>query len=533
MNSDLFSTVRDITHIPVTPANTVNEAGGAAYELAPKEQLAQYVCTGTLNQCFYTTADAQLDKVIELCEQVEPEFIAKAALYARENGHMKDMPALLLGILSKKDTKLFTICFDRIINNAKMLRNFCQVIRSGVLGRKSFGYRPKKLIQQWLQGRAPGQLLRDSVGNKPTLGDIIKMVHPKPVDSAQDAMFKFLIGKPFDKELLSSATKEYMECLEGGPVTNNMLENIDHRLLTNLELSVDDWRVLALNAGWTAQRMNINSYTKNGIFNGDLGRFTAQELAKGLSSPERIQRSRCFPYQLLNAYKNLNEEVPSVIEDALQSAMEVSTRNVPSLDVEGVAVCVDTSGSMSTPITGYRSGSTSTATCVDVAALIASVYLRANPDNCTIIPFDTEVRDVRLNPRDSVMTNSTKLAELGGGGTDVSSAVRHLNNAGHVGDLVVIVSDNESWFESERRYWGSGTSTMQEWAQYKARNPDAKLVCVDIQPYGSSQAPTQDDILNIGGFSDSVFSIISLFMNKRVSGSWTDIIERSKLMCIS
>ncbi len=533
MNRDLFSTIRDVTHVPVTPTNTTNEAGGVAYELAPKEQLAQYVCTGTLNQCFYTTAEAQLDKVIELCEQVEPEFIAKAALYARENGYMKDMPALLLGILSKKDTKLFSSCFHRIINNAKMLRNFCQVIRSGVLGRKSFGYRPKKLIQTWLQGRGPEQLLRDSVGNKPTLGDIIKMVHPKPLNDAQDAMFRYLIGKPFDKGALPNVVRDYLGCADGGPVTSEMLECLDHRLLTNLELSVDDWRVLALNAGWTAQRMNINSYTKHGVFDGDLGRFTAHELAKSLSDPGKIHKSRCFPYQLLNAYKNLNSEVPSVIEDALQSAMEVATKNVPSFDVGGIAVCVDTSASMDSPITGHRSGSTSTATCVDVAALVASVFLRANPDNCTVVPFDTEVRDVRLNPRDSVMTNSTKLAELGGGGTDVSSAVRHLNNAGHVGDLVVIVSDNESWFESERRYWSSGTSTMQEWVQYKVRNPDAKLVCVDIQPYGSSQAPTQDDILNIGGFSDSVFSVISLFANRRVSGSWTDIIERSKLMCIS
>jgi 60 kDa SS-A/Ro ribonucleoprotein len=42
---------------------------------------------------------------------------------------------------------------------------------------------------------------------------------------------------------------------------------------------------------------------------------------------------------------------------------------------------------------------------------------------------------------------------------------------------------------------------------------DQKLVCIDIQPYGSSQAPERDDILNIGGFSDAVFNVVSSFLS--------------------
>ena len=40
-----------------------------------------------------------------------------------------------------------------------------------------------------------------------------------------------------------------------------------------------------------------------------------------------------------------------------------------------------------------------------------------------------------------------------------------------------------------------------------------KLVCIDIQPYGSTQAPERDDILNIGGFSDAVFNVVSSFLS--------------------
>ena len=31
-----------------------------------------------------------------------------------------------------------------------------------------------------------------------------------------------------------------------------------------------------------------------------------------------------------------------------------------------------------------------------------------------------------------------------------------------------------------------------------------KLVCINLQPYGSTQAPERSDILNVGGFSDAV-----------------------------
>jgi 60 kDa SS-A/Ro ribonucleoprotein len=39
-----------------------------------------------------------------------------------------------------------------------------------------------------------------------------------------------------------------------------------------------------------------------------------------------------------------------------------------------------------------------------------------------------------------------------------------------------------------------------------------KLVCIDLQPYTTTQAPERSDILNVGGFSDAVFSIVASFL---------------------
>ena len=73
-----------------------NDAGAPAYALPAKHALAQYAVTGCFNSSFYASADAQLAQVIDLAYAVEPEFVVKTAIYSRERGYMKDMPALLL-----------------------------------------------------------------------------------------------------------------------------------------------------------------------------------------------------------------------------------------------------------------------------------------------------------------------------------------------------------------------------------------------------------------------------------------------------
>jgi 60 kDa SS-A/Ro ribonucleoprotein len=66
-----------------------------------------------------------------------------------------------------------------------MLRNFVQVMRSGVTGRKSLGSRPKRLVQAVARAGGDVEIMRAAVGNDPSLADVIKMVHPKPKSAAR------------------------------------------------------------------------------------------------------------------------------------------------------------------------------------------------------------------------------------------------------------------------------------------------------------------------------------------------------------
>src|SRR6266704_2967985 len=193
--------------MPATDA--LNEERAPAYVLSPKQQLAQYATTGCLNTTFYASADEQLASVLELCAEIDAEFIAKTAVFCREGGFMKDMPALLCAVLSVKDRELLNIVFPRVIDNAKMLRNFVQIMRSGAVGRKSLGSAPKRLVQSWFDRQDEADLFRAAIGQDPSLEDVIKMVHPKPKTIGQEAFYGYLLDRPHDAECLPAVVRQY------------------------------------------------------------------------------------------------------------------------------------------------------------------------------------------------------------------------------------------------------------------------------------------------------------------------------------
>lgn len=523
-NKTLFSTLSD-KYLP--KADTFNEAGGAAYALSPKQALAQYVSTGCLNSTFHADAAEQLDQVMALAGQVEPEFVAKVALYARSKGHMKDTPALLVALLSVLSPGLMAEVFDRVIDTPKMLRTFVQIMRSGVVARKSLGTLPKRMAAEWIQNRSDEQLFRGSIGNDPSLADVIRMVHPKPTNAARAALYGYIVCKPHDASALPEIVKRY-EAFKAEPAlfSGKDTPDVPMDMLTSLKLEKRHWKAMARRASWQALRMNLNTFMRHGVFS---DQNAVAEAAMRLRDAEAIAKARVFPYQLMAAYTNADDRVPTALKNALQDAMEIAIGNVPAVNGK-VFVFPDVSGSMQSAVTGHRKGSTSKVRCIDVAALVAAAVMRKNPE-AEVLPFSDDVVNVSLNPRDSVMTNAQRLANLPSGGTNCSAPLRRLNQREARGDLLIYVSDNESWMDSRG---GQGlsrsTATQAQWREFKRRNPRAKLVCLDVQPSGTTQAPESGDVLNIGGFADSVFGVIAEFHSGTLAKDhWVGVIEKETI----
>jgi 60 kDa SS-A/Ro ribonucleoprotein len=503
--------------IPAT--NTVNEEFAPAYAFTAKHALAQYAATGCLNGTFYASDAEQLNLVLELCAQVEPEFIARLAVFSRERAFMKDMPALLCAVLSVRDRVLMEKVFRRVVDNGRMLRNFVQILRSGAVGRKSLGTAPKRLVREWLEARPPEALFRDSVGQSPSLADILKMVHPKPVTAEREALYGYFVGRAHDPFALPETVRRF-EAFKAGETLE--LPDVPFQMLTALALSTAEWTEVARRAPWQMTRMNLKTFARHGVFDQP---GMAELVAARLRDERLIRKARAFPYQLMVAYMNADESVPSLVREALQDAMETAVGNVPEIEGQ-VYVCPDVSGSMTSAVTGYRKGATSAVRCIDVAALMSAAILRKNPA-AEVLPFEDVVVRVGLNPRDSIMTNAQRLAAVGGGGTNCSAPLVQLNQRGARGHLVVFISDNQSWVDARA---GRGTELMAQWNVFRQRNPAARLVCIDVQPYGSTQAAEREEIVNVGGFSDQVFDLVAAFSSGALGAAhWVGQIEAVEL----
>ncbi len=497
-NKSVFASIRD----RLLPKATARNAEGApAYAYSDAHALAQMAVTGSFGGMFYSDPQAELAKVVKLAEAVEPEFLAQVAIYARGKGHMKDMPAVLLAVLARRDPALFRRAFGRVIDNGKMLRNFVQVVRSGQTGRKSLGSAPKAMVQNWLNAASDRALLQANIGNAPSLADVIKMVHPKPASPEREALFAWIMGRPADLARLPVAVQDWLtfKVDQKGP-----LPDLPFQMLTQLDLSADHWAQIVRSGSWQMVRQSLNTFLRHGVF--DDAEVVAQ-VAALLRDPDRIARARAFPYQLMVAAQNVAQGMPAEIVDALHDAMEIAVQNVPAVDGH-VVVCPDVSGSMNCPVTGGRYGATSAVRHVDVAALVAAAFLRVNSD-CTVLPFDHRVRKVSLHAGGTILSNAERLAALGGGRTNCSAPLDWLLAKRRAVDLVVFVSDNQSWVDA--RDGGQGTAMMGRWTGLKARNPQARLVCIDIAPYGTAQVAARKDVLRIGGFSDAVFDQIAAF----------------------
>ncbi len=541
-------------------ADAVNEAGGRAYKLEPKHALAQVAATGSFGDAFYSTAETQLDEVLKLIDEVDDnQYLAKLALYAREKAFMKDMPAALLVALSVRDTELMHRVFDRVVDNGRVLRTVFQMIRSGQFkskagkGRVGLSSSVQRAFQRWLNTASVGKLLSASIGNDPSLRDILRMARPTPKDNARRAMFGWLTDKEIEKwapateadlpsEVQSLIAYRNSESEEAQVLIAGGLDNVRWDLLSDAAKGPKVWTVLARKMGPQALRMNLNTLLRHGVFESGIGILpvgknalndsqarslchdTVDYIADRIADESEIRRSKQFPYQYFAAYSNADDNVPQKIKTALHKAAEIACGNIPELPGP-VVIGLDTSGSMTSAVTGNRGrGVTSKMRCIDVAALFAAAILRRNPDS-VVIPFDTSAYDAKMDPNDSILSIAERLAKYGGGGTDCSLPLVAANkkHAKRKFAGVVLVSDNESWIGTGR---SGSTGVMTAWEAFVANqrrlsepqsassrfSSSPKLICIDLQPYQTVQACERADILNIGGFSDAVFNVISGFL---------------------
>lgn len=537
-------------------ADSTNEAGGKSYARSSEESLAQYALTGTIGNTFYATAEEQLVNLLKYAAACDVQFVAKTAVYAREKGLMKDTPVILLASLFARDHKDFfngvvgkvkrrkievyptrsqvlTWAFRKVVTDTKALRNFAQVIRSGVTGRKSFGSTAKHLMEAFLTETPAEKLFFGSIGTTPTLGQVIDMVRPTPPTPGHNSLYRWLIDDDVAlvrRKAQPNKTKKPI-ATKKGPAPPAFLKSwLDWNADRTLDLpkapfemlteaagkDTELWRKIAKQATWNQLRQTLATFMRHGIFKNN--KALIHFVASKLRDPEQVAKARAFPYGIMRSYQAaVTSDAPKEIQEALLEALDHSLQNIPELPGHTYVFC-DTSGSMSASVTG------GTVTCREVAALFAAAIMAKCKGNCTIVGFTDRAHTKIVGTGDEkYMKVYEKIRAMPSGNTDCSAPMKELESGTKRGwdepSTIIYLSDNESWFENYQVVYGGPTGTQASWQAVSKRFPEAKVICIDLAPNIGTQVKDSGKVLNIGGFSNSVFDLVGLFANGELESS--------------
>jgi 60 kDa SS-A/Ro ribonucleoprotein len=517
---------------------TTNKSGGAAVATGSQHSLAQFILTGTFGATFacrperFDVADESgvVSQVINLatdpaCDAV---YLGKLALFSHEYGRMRDMTALLLAVIGRFHADVFrrVIAYNssRILN-APIIRKMVQVFRSGKLGSKSIPHCARRAITTWLNCQHPNRVARGAVGNSPSLGDVVKMVHPRPDGPEREALFAWLTGQDSEKWLTKDAPtiihkieawKNKVRDEDGDLI----VPKTDFRLLAGAGLDAEQRRAIARSSNLVQTIRSLQQWLREEHV---LNEEVVSVICERLRDRDAILEMSLFPFDVANAYYQLVEMPGShtlggerelfrqQFAEALAVTLEVSLESAPQLAGDTV-VMIDTSGSMAGPSMGYQAhGNNNSASCMRVAAVFTAAIMRQNP-TARVIAFDHRAKFIDFDKR-TVPAMAARLERELGGGTSCSSAVDLLLGSEFRPKNVIMISDNESW--SCRRWresrWQSGGSTHMtaKWREYLRAVPDANLTLIDITPGTSTQVPDEPRTRTVGGLSAAVFQLLS------------------------
>lgn len=500
----------------------VNRAGGEGYRRSKKEQVVQILTTGTLSDTYYASKQELAEEAFEVLGAMrdsDPMFLARACVYAREQGLMRSLPvlglALLAGGRSAAARTALRGAFPRVIAIPDDLRDFVSAVTSGaILGRKGLGGVVRDLVRGWVGNISEYHALKygSAASKGVTLRDIVRMTHPAPSDATICERLGWLVAgkaklgdnpalnpqlRAFEALKRESDVEAQCRLIESGHLPFEVVLPA----VRGTDLRV--WSAVFRNAPYGNLLRNLVSFTRHGVFESEANVAACVER---LTAPEAVARSRVLPYQFFSAHEKYVacEGSLSSICDALRVALNLSFVNLPSLGKRRVAIGTDVSGSMSGNVSKK-----STARFIDIAGIFTGALLKKAEGLVFPLPFEDQVRKCDLSGRDDIMVTTDKLARLGGGGTAVGAPVQHLLDRKIQVDVFIGITDNEDWANGDG--WSTRKGFLELWKEYVGKvAPSAKAYLLTIAPYRDAVAPTSSGVRFIYGWSDSVPKYIAL-----------------------
>jgi len=453
----------------VAAKTTVNLAGGKAVSMNAEQELIHAVLTTFLEDKFYETGNDRLNRIVSLCTQVKPQFLANLAVIARTEFNLRSVSHVLIGELSKLH-KGDSLVKDTIVAAAVRPDDLLEIV--SYLG-APLSKQVKRGVRNAILHFSPYQLAKyKGEGKAVSMVDLFNLTHPKPqhATETQKAAWAALMNG----ELKTFDTWE-------ADVSNAA---DDEARKTAFETLIKENKM-----GYMALLRNLNNLVKYGVSE------EVEDLAVAkLTDAEEVKRSKQLPFRFSTAFANVQNK--RKFSDAISLAMDLAVANTPELS-GNILIAVDSSGSMSSPRGDAKQSP------MEIASIFGATLLKANV-NADLITYDTKVKQLNLSGRTPVidLADLIKKAALGGG-TETSLVFAFAEQAKKKYDRIIIISDNESWSESWR-----GDSVQKTYTAFKKNtSSDPFVYAIDIEGYGTKDVDG-GKVFHLTGWSDRLLDFI-------------------------
>lgn len=499
-----------------------NHMGAKAFKQGSEIELIGILLTSFAEDSYYRKNTETLVRLKELIDSCDPEFVAKALIFARTKFGMRSISHVGASILAPyaKGTEWADSFYDKIIyrlDDMLEILSYHKAQGNVRTNKKSKG--KIKITHSMRRGfaKAFGRFDEYAIskykgdGKDLKLIDALNLIRPVPTECNMIALKKL-------KEGTLSSAAEGMETWEA--------------LLTKAgqEGKTDAEKAKNKKAVWvklvSEKKIKLFAVLKNLRNIMEQAPEAVEGALEILTDEKQIKKSLILPFRYLTAYTEIEKlkkedgfekdtDNTAKVLKAIEKAVLISIENIPVLNGKTL-ILTDNSGSMRGDGGGEslvsRMSSTTTA---HIANLFAVLYW-TRCDNTMIGVFGDNLEHPKLNREKSIFDNFKVIDKVGdgiGGGTEagIYTMFRKMIKEKIMCDTIVIFSDCQ--IGDKNVWYGRTTSERQGdfdavFKEYKKINPNFRVYSIDLKNYGTTVF--DGSVIKMSGWSEKIFSIMKM-----------------------
>lgn len=438
---------------------------------------------------YYETSNDKVTRMIEALNSViavhglhGARYALNVAKFAREEMFIRTMPIVmtvqLAKILREHGLQLdgFKEAVSYLIQRADELTDLYAYSLTVFESKNKIPMSIKKGVAEAFNKFDSYQMGKYNRSEGLTFKDLLRIVHPKPVDEIHAEIF----NKIMSESLESPSTWEVL-LSENGKIPKE-----------NQKSKCDIWTDLintngSGSLGYMATLRNLRNMKE-----ADISNETWVTVANKIKDPVQVSKSKQLPFGFINAYDIAkSNNLPQIVLNALSQATEISLSNIPELG-KHVWIILDCSGSMNGSMNLNGTSPIKIGSIFTAALTKAS----ANSFDFKFTMFDDFAKNVDLNPLDSVFTSYQKIMNRNaGGGTNLQSALNLKSQLGFEPDTVIILSDMQV-----NRLDSNNIS--------KLFSKDCVKIAINLDSLGNTPISELQGWTQLSGFSNNIFKYI-------------------------